>query len=62
VAHVFAIDSDKRISIAASCSNFLKKRNCTFHNQPINKHPEVANNPQILALFTARKEELLNAA
>lgn len=26
------------------------------------QHPEVANNPQILALFTARKEELLNAA
>lgn len=27
-----------------------------------NQHPEVANNPQILALFTARKQELLNAA
>lgn len=26
------------------------------------QHPEVANNPQILALFTARKEQLLNAA
>ncbi len=26
------------------------------------QHPEVASNPQILALFTARKEELLNAA
>lgn len=26
------------------------------------QHPEVANNPQILALFTSRKEELLNAA
>lgn len=26
------------------------------------QHPEVANNPQILALFTTRKEELLNAA
>ena len=26
------------------------------------QHPEVANNPQILALFTARKDELLNAA
>lgn len=26
------------------------------------QHPEVATNPQILALFTARKEELLNAA
>lgn len=26
------------------------------------QHPEVANNPQILALFTARKQELLNAA
>lgn len=26
------------------------------------QHPEVTNNPQILALFTARKEELLNAA
>lgn len=26
------------------------------------QHPEVANNPQIMALFTARKEELLNAA
>lgn len=26
------------------------------------QHPEVANNPQIMALFTARKQELLNAA
>jgi len=26
------------------------------------QHPEVANNPQILALFTERKEQLLNAA
>ena len=26
------------------------------------QHPEVANNPQIKALFTARKQELLNAA
>lgn len=26
------------------------------------QHPEVASNPQILALFTARKEQLLNAA
>lgn len=26
------------------------------------QHPEVANNPQILALFTARKEQLLSAA
>lgn len=26
------------------------------------QHPEVANNPQILALFTERKQELLNAA
>lgn len=26
------------------------------------QHPEVANNPQILALFTARKEQLQNAA
>ena len=26
------------------------------------QHPEVAGNPQILALFTARKEQLLNAA
>lgn len=26
------------------------------------QHPEVVNNPQILALFTARKQELLNAA
>ncbi len=27
-----------------------------------NQHPEVANNPTIMALFTARKQELLNAA
>ncbi len=27
-----------------------------------NQHPEVAHNPQIMALFTARKQELLNAA
>ncbi len=26
------------------------------------QHPEVANNPQIMALFTQRKEQLLNAA
>lgn len=26
------------------------------------QHPEVANNPQILALFTARKQELMKAA
>lgn len=43
----------KAINAAQSTTDLM-----TLYQQ----HPEVANNPQILALFTERKEQLLNAA
>lgn len=52
--------SDDRYDVIRQTINSTQstKELMTLYQQ----HPEVVNNPQIMALFTARKQELLNAA